>query len=149
MSPDDRTVHDVLGAIRDEMSRLMRQFGFPPNRPSFPHPAVWHPATDIFETRSDIVIRMEIAGARKEDISVVFANNVLTVRGIRREHPRFEKTGVSRMEIDYGPFEQRINLPETVDAGAIEAVYDNGFLTLRVPKSATVTTQAVSVEIRG
>jgi len=149
MSPDDRTVDDVLGALRGEMSRLMRQFGFPQNRPAFLHPAVWRPATDIFETRSDIVIRMEIAGTRKEDISVVFADDVLTVRGIRREEPQFQKTGVSRMEIDYGPFEQRVSLPQTIDAGAIEAVYDNGFLTLRVPKSARVRTQTVSIQIRG
>jgi HSP20 family protein len=127
----------------------MHQFGFPPNRPAFPHPAVWHPATDIFETPSDIIIRMEIAGTRKEDISVLFANDVLMVRGIRREEARFQKTGVSRMEIDYGPFEQRITLPQTIDAGAIEAVYDNGFLTLRVPKSATIRTQTVSIQIRG
>jgi HSP20 family protein len=149
MSPDDRTVDDVLGALRGEMSRLMRQFGLAQNRPAFVHPPVWRPATDIFETRSDIVIRMEIAGTRKEDISVVFADDVLTVRGIRREEPQFQKTGVSRMEIDYGPFEQRVSLPQTIDAGAIEAVYDNGFLTLRVPKSARARTQTVTIEIRG
>jgi HSP20 family protein len=149
MNPDDRVFHDVLGALRGEMSRLMRQFGFPPNRPAFPQPAVWHPATDVFETRSDIVIRMEIAGTRKEDITVVFADDVLAVRGIRREDPRFQKTGVNRMEIDYGPFEQSIALPRTIDAGAIEAVYENGFLTIRVPKSVTVGAQAVCVRIRG
>jgi len=149
MSPDDRIMEDVLGALRGEMSRLMRQFGFHESRPAFLHPAVWRPATDIFETRSDIVIRMEIAGTRKEDISVLFADDVLTVRGIRREEPQFEKIGVSRMEIDYGPFEQRVSLPQTIDAAAIEALYDNGFLTVRVPKSARARTQRVSIEIRG
>jgi HSP20 family protein len=148
MNPDDEMFHDVLGALRGEMSRVMRQFGLPPNRPAFAHPTVWRPATDIFETRSDIIIRMEIAGTRKEDITVVFDDDILTVRGLRREDPRFQKTGVSRMEIDYGPFEQRIALPRQIDAGGIEAAYKEGFLTIRVPKSAEMRTQAVCVRIR-
>jgi HSP20 family protein len=106
MNPDDEMIHDVLGALRGEMSRVMRQFGLSPDRPAFAQPTVWRPATDIFETRSDIIIRMELAGTSKEDITVVFAEDILTVRGVRREDPRFQKTGVSRMEIDYGPFER-------------------------------------------
>jgi len=147
MNPDDEMFHDVLGALRGEMSRVMRHFGLPPNRPAFAHPTVWRPATDIFETRSDIIIRMEIAGTRKEDITVVFDDDVLTVRGLRHEDPRFQKTGVSRMEIDYGPFEQRIALPRQIDAGAIEAAYKDGFLTIRVPKSVEVRTQTVRIRI--
>jgi HSP20 family protein len=147
MSPDDEIVHDVLGVLRSEMSRAMRHLGLPPNRPAFAHPTVWRPATDIFETRSDIIIRMEIAGTRKEEIAVVFDDDILTVRGLRREDPRFQKTGVSRMEIDYGPFEQRIALPRTIDASGIEAAYENGFLTIRVPKGLEVQTQTVRIRI--
>ena len=148
MNPDDEVFHDVLGALHSEMSRVMRQFRLSPDRPAFPHPAVWRPATDIFETRSDIIIRMEVAGTNKEDITVVFAENVLAVRGVRREDPKFRKTGVSRVEIDYGPFEQRIALPQTIDAGGIEAAYKDGFLTIRVPKSVQVRTQTVRIRIR-
>lgn len=148
MNPDDEMFHNVLGALRGEMSRVMRQFGLPPNRPAFAHPTVWRPATDIFETRSEIIMRMEIAGTRKEDITVVFADDVLTVRGFRREDPQFQKTGVTRMEIDYGLFEQRIALPRTIDAGGIEATYDDGFLTVRVPKSVEMRTQSVCVRIK-
>ncbi len=147
MSPDDEVFNNVLGALRGEMSRVMRHLGLPPNRPAFAHPTVWRPATDIFETRSDIIIRMEIAGTRREDITVVFDADVLTVRGLRREDPRFQKTGVSRMEIDYGPFEQRIALPRAIDAGGIEAAYKDGFLTIRVPKSVEVRTQTVQIRI--
>ena len=149
MNPDDEMLHDVLGALRGEMSRVMRQFGLSPDRPAFAQPTFWRPATDIFETRSDIIIRMEVAGTNKEDITVVFADDILTVRGVRREDPKFQKTGVSRMEIDYGPFEQRIALPQTIDAGGIEAAYKDGFLTIRVPKSVEVRTQTVRIRIRG
>jgi HSP20 family protein len=148
MGQDDQIFRDMLGALRGEMSRVMRQFGFQPNRPAFGPPPVWRPATDVFETRSDIIIRMEIAGTRKEDIAIVFAGDILTVRGVRREDPRYQKTGVNRMEIDYGPFEQNIALPRAIDAGGIDAVYENGFLTIRVPKSARVSARTVSVQIR-
>lgn len=149
MSPDDEMFHDVLGALRSEMSRAMRHLGLPPNRPAFAHPTVWRPATDIFETRSDIIIRMEIAGTRKEEIAVVFDDDILTVRGLRREDPRFQKTGVSRMEIDYGPFEQRITLPQEIDVEKVEAVYAEGFLTITVPKSVKARTQAICIRIKG
>ena len=147
MNRDDEVFQGVLGALREEMSRIMRQLGFSPSKPAFAPQSVWRPPTDVFETQSDIIVRMDVAGTRREDINVVFDDGVLTIRGVRCEEPMFQKTGVSLMEIDYGPFEQRIALPRTIDAGGIEAAYKDGFLTIRVPKSVEVRTQTVHIRI--
>ena len=149
MNRDDEVFQGVLGALREEMSRIMRQLGFSPSKPAFAPQSVWRPPTDVFETQSDIIVRMDVAGTRREDINVVFDDGVLTIRGVRCEEPMFQKTGVSRMEIDYGPFEQRVTLPRQIDAGRIEAVYENGFLTISVPKSVRARAQAVCIEIKG
>ncbi len=149
MKPDDEAFEGVFDAFREEMSRVMHQLGFSPRKPAFLHPSVWRPPTDVFETRSDIVIRMDIAGTRREDINIVFAGGMLVVRGIRHEDPPFEKTVVSRMEIDYGSFEQRITLPREIDVEKVEAVYADGFLTIRVPKSVRAHTQAICIRIKG
>lgn len=149
MNPEDEVFDGVFDVFREEMSRVMRQLGFSPRRPAFLHPSVWRPPTDVFETRSDVVIRMDIAGTRREDINIVFGDSMLVIRGIRHEEPPFQKTLVSRMEIDYGHFEQRITLPREVDVRKIEAVYADGFLTIRVPKSVKARTQAVCIRIKG
>lgn len=148
MNPEDEVFYAVRDALWQEMSRVMRQLGFSPRRPAFAHPSAWQPATDVFETCSEVVVRMDIAGTRREDINVAFADGLLIVRGIRREEPPFQKTAVSRMEIDYGPFEQRISLPQKVDASAIEASYIDGFLTIRVPKSARARKRSVCIRIK-
>lgn len=149
MKPDDEAFEGVFDAFREEMSRVMNQLGFSPRKPAFLHPSVWRPPTDVFETRADIVIRMNIAGTRREDINIIFASGMLVIRGIRHEDPRFEKTAVSRMEIDYGPFEQRITLPQEIDVEKVEAVYADGFLTITVPKSVKARTQAICIRIKG
>lgn len=149
MRPDDEVIHGVLGALREEMDRVMRQMGYSPSRPAFIRPAVWRPPTDVFETVSDIVVRMDIAGTRREDINILFTGTMLMVRGVRHEDPSYRKTAVSRMEIDYGRFEQRIALPREVDAGNIEARYEDGFLTIRVPKSVESRVTRICIQIQG
>jgi len=148
MSPDDEIFQDILGALKEEMSRIMRRCVVP-GGPAFLQPSVWCPPTDVFETHPDIVVRMDIAGTQREDITINIENNVLSIRGVRREQPMFQKTAVSRMEIEYGPFEQRISLPREIDVTKVEAVYGNGFLTIRVPKSVRTSAQTVCVEIKG
>jgi HSP20 family protein len=149
MKRDDEVYEGVFDAFREEMSRAMHQLGFSPRMPAFLHPSVWRPPTDVFETRSDIVVRMDIAGTCREDIDIVFSAGMLVIRGVRHEEPPFQKTAVSRMEIDYGPFEQRISLPQEINVEKIEAVYADGFLTITVPKSAKARTQAICIRIKG
>ncbi len=98
------------------------------------HPHKWQPATDIYETEDKIIILMEIAGLKEEDLTILLHQNTLVVEGIRRysyESPR----AIHQMEIPYGEFyvELHINIP--VDDTQIEAVYDQGLLRIDLPKA--------------
>ncbi|GIV66385.1 MAG: hypothetical protein KatS3mg047_0778 [Bellilinea sp.] len=98
------------------------------------HPHKWQPATDVYETEDKIIILMEIAGIKEEDLAILLHQDTLIVQGIRRfsyESPR----AIHQMEIPYGEFniELHINIP--VDDSQIEAVYEQGLLRIELPKA--------------
>lgn len=118
------------------MESLVRHFLRAPYLPGGSDPdSGWAPATDVYETAGHYVILMEIAGVDPGRIEVTLEGSRLRVRGERREPaPAEAKALLHLMEIDYGPFEREIELPEPPDAERIEAHYENGFLRLRVPR---------------
>lgn len=95
---------------------------------------VWRPPTDVFETADDVVVKMEVADVRKEDLDVTFDEHCLRIRGRREERFAGKKVAVSQMEVEYGLFERNISIPQPVDADRIEATYSEGFLLVRIPK---------------
>ena len=97
---------------------------------------LWSPPTDVYETDSSIVVKIEIAGLSPEDFSISLAHRVLAVRGARRDPA--SKLVYQRMEINYGQFETEVSLPWPVNESAeIEATYEQGFLTIVLPKAPT------------
>lgn len=94
----------------------------------------WKPLTDVFETAEEIVIVTDIAGIRVNDVRLTLHKNVLTIRGIRRERPPGEKRHYHTMEIAFGPFERRIELPARIDPDRATRRYFQGFLEICLPK---------------
>lgn len=94
---------------------------------------IWRPPTDVYETDDCIVVKVEIAGMEKEDFSIALDAQQLAVSGVRRDPAA--KLGYQQMEILYGQFETDVHLPRAIDEDNIEAVYENGFLSIRLPKA--------------
>ncbi|MGH7570147.1 MAG: Hsp20/alpha crystallin family protein [Gemmatimonadales bacterium] len=93
----------------------------------------WKPRADVYETEGEIVVHMDIAGMRSEDIQVEYADEILTISGERV--PRREgKRHYHVMEIQIGPFERRFRLPAPVEPASIRARYEQGFLEVRLTK---------------
>lgn len=96
----------------------------------------WQPPTDVFETDQCVVVRMEIGGVQQEDIVICMGENqVLTVRGIRRDPRSGEPRGYHQMEISYGPFQRNVYIPKQVDTEGAYARYDAGCLEIVLPIS--------------
>ncbi len=93
------------------------------------------PQTDLFETDDEIVMVMEIAGIQDQEISVSLCGDYLLVRGVRQELCRTKKRHYHKMEIDYGPFERVVKLPEKILVDEVQADYKNGFLEVRLKKA--------------
>jgi HSP20 family protein len=100
------------------------------------HPHAWHPATDLFETEKEYIIKVEIAGVSEEDITVSLDKNIISIYGQR---PLVSPDGAfHRLEIPYGDFSSIVEIPQEIDPHKVEAFYKNGFLTVKMPKAAPV-----------
>lgn len=104
----------------------------------------WRPPTDVYETDDCVVVKVEIAGMEEPDFAVSLDGKNLTISGVRRDPAA--KLGYQQMEILYGNFETDVHLVRAIDEDKIEAVYQNGFLSLRLPKVKPRQVPVVSVE---
>jgi HSP20 family protein len=96
---------------------------------------VWAPPVDIYETEQhEVVIKAELPAMKREDISVAFENNVLTIKGERKLEDGIPQDRFHRVERFYGSFSRSFTLPSSVDAGRIAATYKDGVLTIVLPQ---------------
>jgi len=93
----------------------------------------WTPPTDVFENENEVIVRMEIAGMREEDFNIELNGRILTVRGFRQDIS--ERRAYHQMEIRFGEFSIDMELPSPVDVNRVEAMYNNGFLRVVLPKT--------------
>ena len=108
--------------------------------------AVWSPNADVFETETEYEILMEIAGVSKDDVEIIVQNNILAIRGRRKEFLRENLTHQHQMEISYGPFERIVALPAQADMDGISANYADGYLRVRIPKTPPAVARRVDIE---
>lgn len=95
--------------------------------------AYWVPNTDVYVTDDGLVIKVELAGMRREDLELVVEGNRVKISGHRPDGCRAAKCKFLVMEINYGAFETAIELPPGYDLGQARASYQNGFLRVDVP----------------
>jgi HSP20 family protein len=95
----------------------------------------WVPNTDVYVTEDSLVIKVELAGMRKEDLELTVEGNRLTITGHRPDGCRAPKCKFLVMEIDYGSFRCVIELPPGYDLSLAKAAYQNGFLRVDVPQA--------------
>ena len=98
--------------------------------------ARWAPNTDVYVTDDGLVIKVELAGIRREDLEISVEGNRLIINGHRPDCSRGSKCRFLMMEINYGRFESILELPAGYDLGKAKAAYQNGFLRIDVPQSA-------------
>ena len=92
------------------------------------------PQFEIAETDDDYTIAAELPGLGRENVEIVVDEDVLTVRGEKKVERKAEEKNYLFSERRYGTFERKFQLPETVKQDAIAATYENGVLTLSLPK---------------
>jgi HSP20 family protein len=118
------------GKSRDPVAELFGEFG---DRLRGDR---WLPDVDVFESTSSVVVRVELAGVRSEDLRVTVDGGTLRVSGVRRVIDRSDVKRLHQMEIATGPFERRVQIPVPIDREAVSANLADGFLTVVVPRRA-------------
>ncbi len=111
---------------------------FPAGSPSRPSGAsngetAWTPNTDVYVHAKGAVIKVELAGLRKEDLEITVDGARLTISGVRQDECRNGNCNFQVMEIHYGAFESVVELPAGFDLGQARASFQNGFLRVDVP----------------
>jgi HSP20 family protein len=108
----------------------------------------WVPPVDIFENEQhEVVIKAELPEVKREDISVTFENNVLTLKGERKGEQVAKRDQFQRAERHYGSFTRSFSLPGTVDASRINASYKDGVLTITLPRREEAKPRQISVNV--
>ena len=105
----------------------------------------WAPNTDVYVTEGNLVIKVELAGMRKEDLELTVEGNRLKISGQRPDGCRAPKCTFLVMEINYGAFESIIEVPGGYDLSQAKASYQNGFLRVDVPELAQPSAKTISV----
>jgi HSP20 family protein len=101
--------------------------------------AHWVPNTDVYSTDNGLVVKVELAGMRSENLEITVEGNRLRISGTRPDGCRAAKCSFLVMEINYGPFESVLELPPGYDLTQAKAAYLNGFLRIDVPLSQRPT----------
>jgi HSP20 family protein len=95
---------------------------------------IWRPQMDIYESPGEIILVVEIAGAKREDLHVEIGRKTVKISGRRRIRPLSEDARYRLVEIPYGYFERSLVLPAPIDADQVDATYIDGLLQIRMVK---------------
>lgn len=105
--------------------------------------------TDVSEDETALQITMELPGVDPENVRLSLENNVLTIRGEKRQEIDENNERVHRSERVYGIFERTFVLPSTVDPDKIEARFENGVLIVRIPKAERARPREIPLSSTG
>jgi len=98
----------------------------------------WTPAVDVRETESELTLEVELPGIQPEDVDITAENGVLTLRGEKRSERKEGDEGsrYHMVERSYGSFVRSFQLPPGLDDSKIEASYNDGILSVQIPRTA-------------
>lgn len=126
---------DELVSLRDAMDRLFEDSFIRPRLGWIAPSSAASLAIDMYETANDVVVKAALPGVKPEEVEVTITGNTLTISGESKEENEIKEKDYIRQERRYGSFTRTVTLPDGLKADKAEAVFENGVLTLKVPKS--------------
>jgi HSP20 family protein len=136
-----------LPSVREAMDRLVEEsFVRAPRR--FMEPILGHELPmDIYQTAQAVVVKAPIPGVKPEDLDITIVGDTLTVKGQTRPDVEVGKEQYIRREISYGEISRSVTLPGGLDSDQAEAQFEDGVLTLTIPKAEEVRPKVVQVKM--
>jgi HSP20 family protein len=143
--PFNEIMNEMM-SLREAMNRLLED--------SFTRPGAWLLPSgsgamgipiDVIETNDEVIIKASVPGVRWEDLDVSVTGEMLTIKGKTKAEEKVEQGSYIRQERRYGRFERSIALPTTVMADKADARFEQGVLTLTLPKDEEVKSKTIKV----
>jgi len=135
-----------LRSMHDEMDRLFASLWPKATVRDAGTGAVWAPAIDVYEEKDRYVVKAELPGVKREDVSLSLTDDVLTIKGERRYEKEEKQEGFLRVESAYGAFQRVLQLPQSVKAEAVAAEFKDGILKITLPKVESVKSREIRIE---
>ena len=108
----------------------------------------WSPSIEVVEKNDRYIVKAELPGVKKEDVDISISENVLTIKGERKETANVKEEEIQYCEMTYGSFSRSFTLPTRVDADKISATYENGILDVTLPKSVAAMPKKIEVKTK-
>jgi HSP20 family protein len=134
-----------LSSLRDEIDRLFEAPLSSLTELSQPFSGGWVPALDLYEDKDNYVVKMELPGMSKEGIDISLHDGVLSVSGERKDEQKHEDGETYRSERFFGRFQRSITLPASVDGSKVNASYQDGILTITLPKAEEAKPKQITI----
>ena len=134
-----------FGDLRQGFDRLFEGFDRPFNGGSLRAPSLF-PALNVWEDGDCLYAEAEIPGVDPKEIEIEVVDNVLTLRGEKKQEREEEGKGFHYVERGYGGFNRSIELPTSVDSEKVSAEYKNGVLTVHLPKVEAAKPRKIAVK---
>lgn len=137
---------DIFGDLtrmQEEMNRFFDDF-FGEQRRGLAEGA-WLPAVDVSETDSELMVRAELPGMSHEDIEINVQDNILTLKGEKKQEKKEEKENFHRLERSYGSFSRSFSLPAGVKPDDIKATFKDGVLQVTLPKAEEAKPKKIAI----
>ena len=109
---------------------------------------MWMPAVDIYENNDSVVVKAELPGVEKDQISVEVKDGILSLRGERKLEKEVKEESYHRIERSYGSFQRSFSLPVSVDQDKVTAHYRNGVLEVTLPKKEKAKPKQIQVSVK-
>src|SRR5213595_4320611 len=107
----------------------------------------WAPEVDIYETEQELVVKADLPDVDPQDLDIRVENIILTIRGERKFENKVNEENYLRVERSYGSFSRSFQLANSVKSDAIKADYQNGVLTLSIPKREEAKPKQIKVNV--
>ncbi len=132
-----------MESLRDEMDRLFEQLMPVGDGEGF----MFAPSAEMKETPEEIHLKLEIPGLEAKDLDIEVTEQSVSISGERKSETKTEEQGMVRSEFRYGKFQRIIPLPARIKNDVVNAEYQNGILTLTLPKAEEEKHKTVKVSV--
>ncbi|TAM79499.1 MAG: Hsp20/alpha crystallin family protein [Acidobacteria bacterium] len=107
----------------------------------------WVPPVDIYETGDSLVLKAELPGINPDDVEIRVEDSTLYLKGERKFKKEVKEENLHRVERSYGTFTRSFSLPSTIDSDKVRAEYQNGVLTLTMPKREEAKPKTIKINV--
>ena len=136
-----------MAVLQNRLNSIFSDFALPEGEQESLAMGSFIPPVDIYEDAHQLVLKLEVAGIKQDDLDVRVENQTLTVKGERKFETDEKEENFHRIERRYGSFTRSFTLPQTVDTSSVKASYDAGVLSVSLAKKEAAKPKQVKVEI--